>query len=328
MYRRILTLALALLLIGGACAGARADETYTPVATVDGRFPMRPAATPAPTTKPLPMGLLPPGGHTLRWQKGLPLPYVPGQPLFQLIVTQMAAFDCFTLVCDGEAAMIDCGTTRNLYDVLRAAGVDKFKFVFNTHPHGDHENGFPELLSRVPTEVFYTRFPPDYDEEQRKLMREMKKVGVPVEVLAPGTVLKLGGATLELFDVMHQRITNNQSTVVKITYGKRTLLLTADIGAIAQKELTGLYGDRFDVDILKIPHHGLELLAPEFVAAASPEEVFITYREFDGVTSDTVDQLRRMGFEPFFAAMGTLVFTTDGGDYWLIEQREYIPPEE
>lgn len=322
---RILLFAIMLSILPSLCA---ASGEAVPV-VVSGAEPIPtpiPLVTPAPTTRELPAALHPEAGrHTIRWPNGLPLPYHEGQDTLTIYITQMAAFDCFTVVCGGEAAMIDCGSTRNVYDVLRAAGVKRLKFAFNTHPHGDHENGFPELLTVIPTDVLYTRFPPDYDDEQRKLMREMKNIGVRVEVLEQGASLSVGGAQLTLYDVMNRhRITNNQSTMVLIRFGERSLLLTADIGRIAQEHLNELYGSELDVDILKIPHHGLELLSEPFVNAASPEEVFITYRYIDNVTEQCVTQLKRMGFDPLYAGLGTLKFTTDGGDYWFIEQLPYV----
>lgn len=325
-------IALLLLLSMFAVGFAKADAPLTPipVVTLAGEPIPTPAplVTPAPTPREIPSAMLPAQGkHTIRWPKGMALPYAKDQPVLRVYLIQMAAFDCFLITCEGEAALVDCGSTRNVFSILEEAGVEHFKFLFNTHPHGDHMNGYPELLSRVTTDKLYTMFDLDYDEAQRKLCRWMKKLGVPVEQLPLGAKLNVGGAELTFYDLKKRKIVNNRSALVHIRYGDRTMLLTADIGAIAQIELAAIYGQTLKSDVMKVPHHGLELMSPDFVSAVDPEEVFISYRHIDGITSMTYDQLKRFGLDPLFVGDGSLIYSTDGGEYWLIEQKPYIPPQ-
>jgi competence protein ComEC len=70
---------------------------------------------------------------------------------------------------------------------------------------------------------------------------------------------------------------NNNSIVVKITYGDVTFLFVGDIESEAEEELVSTLGGEIDVDILKVPHHGSSTSSsPIFLEATTPEVAVIS----------------------------------------------------
>ena len=191
------------------------------------------------------------------------------------------AADCFILRCGGETAMIDCGLMgpENLVPrLLDQLGIDRFDFVINTHPHDDHVSGIIEMLPHYGIDVLYTGFERHDNNLNKRLYREAMELGIPVEQLEPPVDLWLGAARLSLYQVPWGDNTNNRSMVTRVTLGSRSLLLTADIGQSGVAWMLEKYGaESFQADILKAPHHGIDRMPPELLAAAKPQAVFITY---------------------------------------------------
>lgn len=79
---------------------------------------------------------------------------------------------------------------------------------------------------------------------------------------------------------------NNDSLVFKMTYNTKTFLFTGDIGQTAAGDLNALHGSKLTSGILKLPHHGLNLISQSvfsnFFATVNPG---ITV----GMTADSVN---------------------------------------
>lgn len=235
---------------------------------------------------------------------------------------QGMAADCFVLSCGGETAMIDCGLLGpdNLVPrMLKLLGIARFDYIINTHPHDDHINGIIELLPLYEIGAIYAGFERHANNLNKRLFREAIKLNIPVEQVGAPLDLRLGAAELRLYQVPWGDNVNNRSLVTRVTLGGRSLLLTADIGQSGIRWLLDTYGaDSFQADILKIPHHGIDRVAPELLAAADPQAVFITY--FPHSRNElTHKQLVKLGYDPLYAGLGSLVMKTDGRS-WTLSQ--------
>lgn len=73
---------------------------------------------------------------------------------------------------------------------------------------------------------------------------------------------------------------NNNSIVLKLTYGSFQMLFTGDIEQIAEKRIVEEYGENLKSTIIKIAHHGSKTSSTEeFINAVKPQIALIGVRE-------------------------------------------------
>ena len=109
---------------------------------------------------------------------------------------------------------------------------------------------------------------------------------------------------------------NNNSYILKFTYGETTFLFTGDAEAQYEREALENGAD-VDVDVLKVGHHGSRTsTCDEFIAATTPEYAVIQVgrnNRYGHPSADTVTRLERAGAEVFRTdELGDIVVTTDG----------------
>lgn len=238
--------------------------------------------------------------------------------------------DAMLLECGGERMMID-GGPRPFRDPLQQAmkerGIDGFKYLLNTHSHDDHISGLYYLMEFGFTAGEYLHPYTDWWAEadpklHGKTVRMAEKMNIPLRKVGEGDVLSLGEATLYLHRYTEISNTNAKSLVTRVVFGDASALLCADITGKAQKGyLTFLPPEELKADVIKIPHHGITPVEPEFLNAVSPAFAVITNYNDPKRLSKTTTQLEGRGIPYVFSGEGTVTMETDGTD-WLVRQTE------
>ncbi len=221
---------------------------------------------------------------------------------------------------DGRTVLYDAGSNRP-YDVgrsvvvpfLRQRGVRRIEKMYISHPNLDHYNGVPGVIDEFPVGsiVVNEYFPRDRAERPpvRQFLKILREHGQNVELLksAQGTRWELGSVTFELLwpppGLPETVSPNDSSTVLRLSYRGRSILLPGDIEQKAQRSLL----DRGDLhaDVLVLPHHGgLEPTSTEFFRAVSPR---IAIRSSHQGVADGVGPL------PALVAPARLYNTADAG---------------
>lgn len=238
----------------------------------------------------------------------------------------VGAQDCYLITCDGEAMVVDCAATGReptpdfLLQLIRGLGITKLKYAVNTHPHRDHMEGFDELMAAVPTDEFITCFPPKYDKYQKRLLKRVAELNVPVRQYTEGEPLPLGSAEITTYRYHKSKNTNDISLVMHLRYGERSIMLTADIGLTAQRKMAKEYGDQWRSDILKIPHHCIGTVSKDMLNIVAPELCFFS-NAIGKTTKRGRELMDKKGIPYYATARQCLAMITDG-TVWQVQQWE------
>ena len=207
--------------------------------------------------------------------------------------------DGILLECDGETAFLDSGTHDyglKAVSQMRESGVEKLTYYVGTHAHKDHVGGGSAILAAMhPSEVLQP-----HDGVRRRILScaETKEEREAAEAAAyrtvyPGEEIPLGGATMTVLGPLRLRepnkisdMENNNSLVLRVVYGRRTFLLTADAMPEEISEIAAVSGELFACDVLKSPHHNgetgdelLKLASPRYVVFSTSDKAMPIHSE-------------------------------------------------
>ncbi len=143
-----------------------------------------------------------------------------------------------------------------------------------SHAHEDHSGGLAALIGDFHPREVWTGATPD-SPEWRAVRDQAVAVGARIVPLcAPGR-FRFGGADLEVLAPLADYVPleepkNNDSLVMRVTFGQRSLFLTGDVERGIEQEMA--YGNALrPTDVLKVAHHGSRTSSSEeFLSAVQP----------------------------------------------------------
>jgi len=182
------------------------------------------------------------------------------------------------------APLGDRVATRTVMPFLLRHWVLHLDAVVLTHPHGDHVGGLPVILSREPVDAVYDSAQqysgPAYhhalevmDERHIRWIRALR--GMTFD-LGPTTHVQVLAPELPFITGTSSDI-NNNSVVLRVTFGHIAMLLTGDAQSEAEARLLSHGRTDLRADILKVGHHGSAYSStPDFLAAVHPKIAIIS----------------------------------------------------
>jgi len=135
---------------------------------------------------------------------------------------------------------------------------------------------------------------------------------IKIDILHPQEeLIRYGGSQL-----------NNNSVVMKLTYGEVSFLFTADIEKEAEELLDKKYDSRLKSTILKVPHQGSKTSSTlKFLKKVSPECAIISVgarNPFGHPHSEVFKRYQNLEIKVYRTDKnGAITVTTDGKDYWI-----------
>ena len=157
-----------------------------------------------------------------------------------------------------------------------------------SHPNSDHLNGLIYIAEHFNVKNVWTNNEATDTFAYQKFMETIKKnkIHMPDFKQISGT-LHINGVCIDILypqeDFIERRIKeswrdlNNNSLVLKASFGAKSFLFPGDIEMRAEYELAAIAGDKLKSTVLLAPHHGSKTSSTErFIEKVNPEVIIIS----------------------------------------------------
>ncbi len=160
-------------------------------------------------------------------------------------------------------------------------GIKRLDLIAVSHSDTDHSGGFVDLARSFGIGAALVGMIPAVDDQFKPLQQALKKAHVPLRVVKHGGGFELDGVRVEALapfpdETDAPRYSNNQSLVLRLSYGNRTFLFTGDIERKVEAQLLAA-GENLRADVLKVAHHGSRTSSTEeFIRSVAPQYAIIS----------------------------------------------------
>jgi competence protein ComEC len=199
--------------------------------------------------------------------------------------------------------------------------ISRLDRIILSHADQDHAGGIPAVVNNFHVlKLGYARNKPDAVlEEIFKIARERR---VPVILLRAGMEEQVGAVSVR---VLHPRAdstlvsSNENSIVLKFSYGNFSALLTGDLEKAGEREVLAKEDDMHSY-LLKVAHHGSRWGTTQaLLDRAQPRWAVVSVgrnNPFGHPSRETMARLLQHGVQPFLTLdEGAITFETDGSRY-------------
>lgn len=183
---------------------------------------------------------------------------------------------------DGGSSDVDEVGKYRIEPFLKYLGIGKVDGVFLSHADEDHINGIYEMLERQHVGIAVKRIIMEphslQEKEMRKLAMSARTNGVEVKKISCGQKIgqKMTLSCVGPEEMFKGKDGNENSMVLRMEYGKMSMLFTGDIGQETERDMI-----REDMliptTILKVAHHGSKnSTSIEFLEVLQPKAALIS----------------------------------------------------
>lgn len=181
----------------------------------------------------------------------------------------------------GKAMLVDGGSLnagQNVVNYIKKAGITTLNVVVASHPNEDHIGGLISVFDSFDVERVYDTGYAHPTEVYENYLTKIDDFNIEFEIIKRGSVIDLDPSISidVLSPYLEPQSPNAASTVLKITYQDKSVLLTADTEDFAEFNMIDS-GIDLKADILQIAHHGSANSSSEaFLDAVKPTTAIIS----------------------------------------------------
>lgn len=266
---------------------------------------------------------------------------LPNQGELKIVFIDVGQGDSILIITpNNDTVLIDGGDRQSsdeVFSILNELAISEIDALVATHPHADHIGGLIDVIKNAnvrqvidsgqvhTTQTFEDLLDAIYTAQiPLRSVREGDSINihpqVKLDVLNPPGSLPVGTNNEDVF--------NDNSVVIKLTYGEFIALFTGDMENYNEERLLATSAELLDADVLKAGHHGSRTSSGnEFLNAVSPEAVVISVganNTYGHPHQEALDRIANSGVEHILRTdiNGTIIVTaTEDGNYG-IESKE------
>ena len=239
---------------------------------------------------------------------------------------------------DGQNLLVDGGPDGQVIEQELGEALPfwdrKLDMVLLTHPDSDHLSGLLSVVERYDVGQV-VESPVEAETELSEAWRALlDEKDVPYREIEAGGWVDLGrGASLQILGPPEQAITgtsadrNNNSLVLKLTWGDVSFLLTGDVEVAGE---AALLDERVDLraTVLKVAHHGSAYSTSQaLLDAVRPVVSVISVGADNDFGHPAASTLERLDDTIVYRTdqQGDVTFSTDGERLWVSAERDSPP---
>ena len=260
--------------------------------------------------------MLLPSGFPARWLGALMIlpmffimPETPSYGTLRMMIFDVGQGLAVAVQTQNHALLFDTGPDFNgeansgnriLVPALRGLGIAQLDGLILSHNDLDHTGGAASVLQAMPISWVDSSLPAD--SEILRPVSDSRRCydgqtwdwdGVHFEIIHPSL------ASYKLDDISN----NDRGCVLRISSGKQTVLIAADIEKKSENRLLKIHADKLPATLLVVPHHGSKTSStPDFVNKVHPRYAVFTagYRnKFHHPKPEVVARYSDIGSELF-----------------------------
>ncbi|MDO5846488.1 MAG: ComEC/Rec2 family competence protein [Methanocorpusculum sp.] len=273
------------------------------------------------------------------------VPLVSDEHAFSMHVIDIGQGDAILLSKDGKYALVDAGETMSpseresrdaIYAYLDSLNVTTLDFMLLTHQDYDHIGSAKDVLTKYTVKTVYDNGVEHTSATYEKLMAYILEKDIGYEVVRAGDTVASpwDGVKIDVLSPPQELIMsgknpdiNENSIVLKITYGNVTYILTGDAEKDAEEYILST-GANIDADILKSGHHASVTSSTQgFLNKVTPDVIVISVgagNSYGHPHLETISRYAKITQNVYRTDTdGDVVVTTDGNKYSVVTRKTH-----